>query len=131
MRKEWIVVVAMLVTACAPVRPSIKDQAMLSPAAGRYPVTVERGTWVGVDSLPLGVYVDRKLVATVGGGQMVTMYIEEGRHSIGVGPDDGVPEALVPDNELAIDVSSTSKPILHASVASMGYGGWKLERVAQ
>jgi hypothetical protein len=121
--------VALALSGCGPVKPVVTDPAMAVVAAGRYPVTVERGRWAGLNSTPIGVYVDRKLVATVGGGQVVTMYVAEGRHSIGVGPYKGSTERAVPMDELAVDVSAASQPILHTNVSAAGWGGWKIERL--
>lgn len=131
MRKVWILVGLLGVAACSPVRPMVTEPSMAVASAGRFPVTVERGRWAGLNSTPIGVYIDRKLVAVVGGGQVVTMYVNEGRHSVGVGPDRGPPDVLVPNDELAVDVSSESRPILRTNVSAMGYGGWKIERVSQ
>ena len=132
MRKGWIVLsAAIALSGCAPIRPIVIDPEMISESTGRYPVTVERGRWVGLDTTPVGIYVDRKLVATVGGGQVVTMYVAEGRHSVGVGPAKGKPQVLEPMDEVAVDVSETSRPILHTNVSALGYNGWKIERVSK
>lgn len=131
MRKMVLVLGLMALSGCGPVKPVVIEASMATAGVGRYPVTVERGRWVGLNSTPIGVYVDRKLVAVVGGGQVVTMYVDEGRHSVGVGPDRGPPNVLVPNDEVAVDVSATSRPILRTNVSAMGYGGWKIERVSQ
>src|SRR5690348_7109578 len=131
MRKVGLLLGMLALAGCGPVKPVVTELSMATPAAGHYAVTVERGRWVGLNSTPIGIYVDRKLVAVLGGGQVVTIYVEEGRHSVGVGPDRWPPDFLVPNDELAVDVSSTSRPILRTNVSAMGYGGWKIERVSQ
>jgi hypothetical protein len=125
-----MVAAAVILSACSPVRPTVLDPAFGKTTPGLYPVTVERGKWIGINSVALGVYVDGHLAGTVGGGQALTLYMAAGRHTIGVGnARKDSPEQI--DTEVVVDVSESSKPILRTNVLAAGYGGWKIERVSQ
>ncbi len=118
---------ALLLTGCASVSPKYLNPRFSSAAPGSHAVSVERGKHLGIDSTPLIIFVDGEEVAHIGGGQTITLYIEDGRHIIGVASkataDNG------PNSSIAVDVSAQSQPILRTNVAAWGWAGWKIEHV--
>lgn len=122
-----ILVACAMLGACASLPQIPTPPKMAAQSAGRYPVSIERGKWMGLNSQPLGIYVDGKPSASLLGGQSVTLYVQPGRHIIAVHPTlKRVPAGVA--GSIAIDVSSTDHPILRTNVAALGYAGWKIEK---
>lgn len=129
MKRLVLITLAVFALAACTTFPTFPTPAaMASPGPGKYALSVERGKWFGLNSRPLGVYLDNRAVGSLKGGQALTIYVPPGRYTVAVHlPVKDVPAGNA--GTLVVDVSATEKPILRANVSALGYGGWKLERV--
>lgn len=123
-----LAMVALVGCAIAPAR--YIDPKVSAQLPGTHVVSVERGKQLGASSSPLTIFIDGSPVAEVFGGQVINLYLKDGRHSIGVGMF-GRTGKRAPEREITIDVSETSKPILRAGTVALGYGGWGIEPVSR
>lgn len=103
-------------------------QDMGQPAPGKHEVSIERDTHFGYNSVPFVVFVDGKEAGQVLGGEVINLYVPDGRRTIGISAS---PNRKKPDMNLAVDVSATSKPVIHASMCAYGYCGAKIELVSK
>lgn len=133
MIRRSIYTIAMLglltVAGCANFGPTkYLAPSMGESGAGKHEVSVERDTHFGYNSVPFVVFVDGKEVAQVLGGEVINLYVPDGRRIIGIS---AAPNKKKPDMSVAVDVSATSKPVIHASMCAIGYCGAKIELVSQ
>lgn len=129
MKALMVLAAALLVSGCANFGPTkYLAPGMEEPATGKHEVSVERDTHFGYNSVPFVVFVDGKEAAQVLGGEVINLYVPDGRRIIGIS---AAPNKKKPDMSLAVDVSATSKPVIHASMCAIGYCGAKIELVSQ
>jgi hypothetical protein len=126
---KWILIVLVFVgvAGCAVAPARYLNASLSDKAPGTSAVSIERHKKFGYDALPVIIYVDGKSAAQIHGGQVVTLYIKDGRHSIGVSAG----QYAAPEREIAIDVSPENKPILRAHSVALGYGGWGIDLVTR
>lgn len=124
-------VLASLLTACASVpdastghktaNAEVLDQSLLEPAADRGSVTIKRDSWP-LHAYRLGIYVDGKRIGTIGDGEVLRVFLPEGRRLIGISRG-GEPR---PTSEIGLEVGA--KPVFaHLKLSAWGWGGWDIE----
>ena len=127
--KTLILALAVLTLAGCGTFPQVRTPpSMVSPGPGKYAISIERGKWFGINSQPLGVYLDGQGIGSLNGGNSLTVYVPPGRYTVAV----HIPTSDVPAGNagtIVVDVSASEQPILRTNVSALGYGGWKIERL--
>jgi hypothetical protein len=72
----------------------------------------------------LPVYADGKRIATIGNGEVLTVYLPKGRRIIGVGKAN----QDRPDAEVGVDVSEGTQTFVHLTLSAWGWGGWDISQ---
>lgn len=120
---------SLLISGCAHFGPTkYLAQGVSEAGVGKHEVSIERDTHFGYNNVPFVIYVDGKEAAQVLGGEVINLYLPDGRRIIGVA---AAPNRKKPDMSLAVDVSATSRPVIHASMCAIGYCGAKIELVSK
>jgi hypothetical protein len=120
-----LVLLAGCATASMPISPSV---ATAKP--GTHLVTVEyQKSWVPVAAQPIGIFVDGAIVSILKSGHAVNLHLEDGRHMIGVGFSGSALHKARMNQEIAVDVSPTSQPIIRGHYVAAGWGGFKIEQL--
>ena len=128
--KGIVLVAVMLVLAgCAIAPPRYLAPQVEHSSPDTQVVSIERAKWLGNSSVPLYVFVDGEKVASLGGGQVINLHLPLGRRIIGVGFAVGDYPGGKADRSIAVDVTKDHAPILRATMAAMGYGGWKITQI--
>lgn len=125
MKTLMVLAAALLVSGCANFGPTkYLAPGMGEPATGKHEVSIERDTNFGKNSIPAIIVIDGSPAAQVLGGDVITLHLTDGRHTIGI---QRMHEDK-PDMAVIVDVGPDNRPVLKASLCAMGYCGFKLVR---
>jgi hypothetical protein len=129
--REVLAVFLLLCSGCASVpdpatapragAEAITDAAVAQSHSGAGAVTFKRDSWP-MHAYRLPIYADGKRIATIGNGEVLTVYLPVGRRLVGVGKAN----QDHPDAEVAADVSEAKESFVHLTLSAWGWGGWDI-----